>query len=117
MAPADELSTSVALMAKVGSCSSPAFSPDGKQLAFVSNMSGSPQIWSVATEGGWPVQVTALDDPVGFVTWSPDGKWLAFSLAPGGGMNTQVFLVRPDGTEMRRIGRRQGDEQSWRVEP
>jgi dipeptidyl aminopeptidase/acylaminoacyl peptidase len=103
MAPADELSTSVALMAKVGSCSSPAFSPDGKQLAFVSNMSGSPQIWSVATEGGWPVQVTALDDPVGFVTWSPDGKWLAFSLAPGGGMNTQVFLVRPDGTEMRRI--------------
>jgi dipeptidyl aminopeptidase/acylaminoacyl peptidase len=103
IAAADELETSVALMAKVGSCTSPAFSPDGKQLAFVSNMSGSPQIWSVATDGGWPVQLTALDDPVGFVTWSPDGKWLAFSLAPGGGMNTQVFLVRPDGTGMRRI--------------
>ena len=103
MAGADELETSVALMAKVGSCTSPAFSADGKRLAFVSNMSGSPQIWSVATEGGWPVQVTALDDPVGFATWSPDGQWLAFSVAPGGGMNTQVFLVRPDGTRMRRI--------------
>ena len=63
----------------------------------------SPQIWSVAVDGGWPVQLTALDDPVGFVTWSPDGKWLAFSLAPGGGMNSQVFLVRPDGTGMRRM--------------
>ena len=103
IATADELEASVALMAKVGSCTSPTFSPDGKRLAFVSNMSGSPQIWSVATEGGWPVQVTALDDPVGFVTWSPDGKWLAFSLAPGGGMNTQVYLARPDGTGMRRI--------------
>ena len=40
---------------------------------------------------------------VGGVTWSPDGKWLAFSLAPGGGMNQQVYLVRPDGTEMRRL--------------
>jgi dipeptidyl aminopeptidase/acylaminoacyl peptidase len=100
---ADELETSVALMAKVGSCTSPAFSPDGKRLAFVSNMSGSPQIWSVATEGGWPVQLTALDDPVGSVSWSPDGKWLAFSVAPGGGMNTQVYLVRPDGSGMRRI--------------
>jgi len=103
LATADELDTSVALMAKVGLCISPAFSPDGKRLAFIANMSGSPQIWSVAMEGGWPVQVTALDDPVGAVTWSPDGQWLAFSVAPGGGMNTQVYLVRPDGSGMRRI--------------
>jgi Tol biopolymer transport system component len=41
---ADELETSVALMAKVGFCGSPTFSPDGKRMAFVSNMSGSPQI-------------------------------------------------------------------------
>src|SRR5437867_4046550 len=100
---AGALETSVALMARVGSCTLPAFSPDGKQIVFVSNLSGSPQIWSVATEGGWPTQLTAPDDPVGGVRWSPDGKWLAFTGAPGGGMNVQVYLMRPDGTEMRRI--------------
>lgn len=100
---ATDLENTVALMAKVGSCSSPSFSPDGERLAFVSSMSGSPQIWTVSTQGGWPTQVTALDDPVGFVEWSPDGKWLAFSLAPGGGMNQQVYLVRPDGTGIRRL--------------
>jgi dipeptidyl aminopeptidase/acylaminoacyl peptidase len=98
-----DLERSVARMARIGSCSSPTFSPDGKRLAFVSNMSGLPQIWTVATEGGWPEQVTAFDDPVGFVTWSPAGADLAFSLAPGGGMNEQVYLVRPDGTDVRRL--------------
>jgi dipeptidyl aminopeptidase/acylaminoacyl peptidase len=100
---ADELETSVELMAKTGYCAAPSFSPDGTRIAFVSNMSGSPQIWMVASGGGWPVQVTALNDPVGSISWSPDGNWIAFSVAPGGGMNTQVYLVRPDGTGMRRI--------------
>ena len=100
---ADDLETSVALMAKVGYARQPAFSPDGKELVFVSNLSGSPQIWSVATEGGWPTQLTALNDPAGSVSWSRDGKWLAFTVAPGGGMNVQVYLMRPDGKDMRRI--------------
>ena len=100
---ADDLESSVELMAKTGYCTAPSFSPDGKRIAFVSNMSGSPQIWMVGAGGGWPVQVTALNDPVGSISWSPDGNWIAFSVAPGGGMNAQVYLVRPDGTGMRRI--------------
>jgi dipeptidyl aminopeptidase/acylaminoacyl peptidase len=98
-----DLEKSVALMAKIGFCASPTFSPDGKRLAFISNISGIPQIWTVDSKGGWPQQVTAFDDPVGSVAWSPDGSWLAFSLAPGGGMNQQVYLVRPDGTGMRLV--------------
>ena len=35
--------------------------------------------------------------------WSPKGEWLALSLAPGGGMNTQIFVVRADGTGLRRL--------------
>jgi dipeptidyl aminopeptidase/acylaminoacyl peptidase len=101
-APAD-LERSVALMARIGFASSPSFSPDGKRVAFVTNMSGLPQIWTVSSSGGWPTQVTALDDPVGFVSWSPDGAYLAFTLAPGGGMNEQVYLVRPDGRDSRRL--------------
>src|SRR5262249_13048564 len=57
----------------------------------------------VDSAGGWPEQVTAFDDPVGSVAWSPDGSRLAFTLAPGGGMNVQVYLAKPDGTEVKRL--------------
>lgn len=100
---ASELEDSVARMAKIRACWSPSFSPDGSRIAFVSDLNGVPQIWTVGSEGGWPRLVTALDDQVQSVRWSPDGQWLAFSLAPGGGMNRQVYLVRPDGTDMRRL--------------
>lgn len=100
---AEDLVASVTRMAKIGSCSSPSFSPDGRTLAFISNMSGLPQIWTVPTQGGWPTLITALDDAIGGVLWSPRGDWLAFSMAPGGGMNQQIHVCRPDGSEMKRL--------------
>ncbi|MEK6281817.1 MAG: S9 family peptidase [Acidobacteriota bacterium] len=99
----DNLDKTVTLMARIGLSTSPSFSADGKRIAFVSNMSGMPQIWTMAAEGGFPSLVTASDDPVGFVTWSPDGAWLAFNVAPGGGFNEQIYVVRPDGTGLRRL--------------
>jgi dipeptidyl aminopeptidase/acylaminoacyl peptidase len=99
----ERLEQSVALLARVGRCGSPSFSPDGARLAFVSDLTGTPQVWTVAAAGGWPDLVTALDDQVTGVVWSPAGDRLAFGLAPGGGMNEQVYLVRPDGTGLRRL--------------
>lgn len=99
----NEVELSVARMAKVGFASSPSFSPDGSRIAFVTNISGLPQVWTMPTAGGYPSLVTSFEDPVGFVTWSPDGQWLAFNLAPGGGFNEQIYLVRPDGTGLRRL--------------
>jgi dipeptidyl aminopeptidase/acylaminoacyl peptidase len=101
-ATTDELTTAITLMARVGRCGSPSFSPDGKTLAFVCDLSGVPQVWTAATEGGWPSLVTTLEDPVNSVEWSPTSDWLAISVAPGGGMNTQICLVRPDGTALKR---------------
>ena len=98
-----ELTTAVTRMAKVGRAGSPTFSPDGKRLAFVSDLTGMPQIWVVPIEGGWPTLLTADNDPVGFVTWSPASDWLAYSLAPGGGMNTQIHVVKADGTGQKRL--------------
>lgn len=100
-APADELETRIATMARVGGAWSPSFSPDGSRLAFVSNLSGQPQVWTIPTSGGFPELVTPLEDPVGQVRWSPGGALLAFSVAPGGGMNEQVWVSRPDGTGLR----------------
>jgi dipeptidyl aminopeptidase/acylaminoacyl peptidase len=95
--PPNELERNVALMAKVGACWSPSFSPDGTKIAFVSNMSGVPQVYVMPATGGFPQQVTALDDAVDSVNWSPAGDLLAIAVAPGGGLNTQVYVLKPDG--------------------
>ncbi|MEA2576126.1 MAG: hypothetical protein QOH93_3424 [Chloroflexia bacterium] len=97
------VAAAVARMGKIGSCMLPSFSPDGERITFVSNLSGVPQVWTVATEGGWPELVTALDDQVLKVEWSPDGEWLAFWLAPGGGLNQQIYVVRPNGMDLRKL--------------
>ncbi|MET0620007.1 MAG: hypothetical protein ABW056_07000, partial [Thermoanaerobaculia bacterium] len=57
----DDLESSVALMARIGSASSPSFSPDGRTLAFVTNLGGLPQVWTVDASGGYPQLVTAFD--------------------------------------------------------
>jgi dipeptidyl aminopeptidase/acylaminoacyl peptidase len=101
--PADELERSVALMAKTGSCISPSFSPDGTRIAFISNMSGVPQVYVMPSAGGFPEQVTALDDPVEGMMWSPKGDLLAIQVAPGGGLNSQVYVLKPDGSQLRRL--------------
>jgi len=105
------VSAEVERMSRIGRCGSPSFSPDGERLAVVCDLSGIPQVWTVPATGGFPRMVTDFEDQVGGVRWSPDGRWLALSLAPGGGMNQQAYLVRPDGTELRRItdGGREGN--------
>ena len=102
---AETTSALVTRMAKVGRAGSPTFSPDGKRLAFVSDLSGVPQIWVMPTEGGWPTLLTNDNDPVGQVIWSPTSDWLAYSLAPGGGMNTQVYVLKADGSGQKRLSK------------
>src|SRR5688572_9690347 len=99
----DPLEASVRRMAQIKRAWAPSFSPDGKRIVFISDLTGLPSIYTVPTEGGAPEQVPTPKDQVRFVTWSPDGAWLAFVIAPGGGMNQQVYLMRPDGKDLRRI--------------
>ena len=100
---AQSLYETVSRMAKVSSSYSPSFSPDGKVVAFISDLTGTPQVWMIPAEGGFPIQITDLADTVGRVEWSPDGEWLAVSAAPGGGMNQQIYLVSPDGLTVKRV--------------
>jgi dipeptidyl aminopeptidase/acylaminoacyl peptidase len=99
----EELAVTVARMARIGRGYSPSFSSDGKRIAFVSDLSGTPQVWIVPTEGGWPTVITSGEDPVNNVEWSPNGDLLALAIAPGGGMNSQVYVIRPDSTGLKRL--------------
>jgi dipeptidyl aminopeptidase/acylaminoacyl peptidase len=57
------------------------WAPDGRTLYFLSNRSGSDQVWSVGVGLGEAQQVTHLPMDVGSYRVSPDGKRLALSLA------------------------------------
>jgi dipeptidyl aminopeptidase/acylaminoacyl peptidase len=58
---------------------SPAFSPDGKTVYFLSGKSGTQQLYAMPSSGGTPKQLTAFALDIGSYKLSPDGKQLAFS--------------------------------------
>ena len=101
--PGASLERDVRALIGIRTSSSPSLSPDGKRVAYLSTITGSPQVWTVSTQGGWPELVTSFDDPVTAVDWSPAGDWLAVQVAPGGGMNQQIWRMRPDGSEAERL--------------
>jgi dipeptidyl aminopeptidase/acylaminoacyl peptidase len=57
----------------------PRWSPDSKRIAFVSDRSGSSQIWLMDADGSNPRQMTDLVTEAGGVLFSPDGKFLVFT--------------------------------------
>ena len=73
----------------------PTWSPDGKSIAFISNMSGRNNLWLVPAEGGWPVQLTVSDQRQTAPAWSPDGKWIAYQSDYDGDELWDIFLVSP----------------------
>jgi hypothetical protein len=56
----------------------PAWSPDGKQIAFTSNRSGAGEIWVMNADGGNERQLTHFRGQSLLPAWSPDGKRIAF---------------------------------------
>jgi len=73
----------------------PAWSPDGRYIAFISNMSGRNNLWLVPADGGFPVQLTVNDQRQTNPAWSPDGKWVAYQSDYDGDEQWDIFLVSP----------------------
>jgi Tol biopolymer transport system component len=69
------------------------WSPDGKQIAFVSTISGRNNIWLVPSSGGWPTQLTISDQRQVSPAWSPDGNWIAYASDYDGNEQWDIFLV------------------------
>jgi len=65
---------------KKESAESAALTPDGTEVFFIKRGTGPAAIWKVSIEGGTQVQVSRLTNATteGFLSISPDGKWLAF---------------------------------------
>ena len=102
-AASSPMAARIKAMAEIPSTFGAVYSNDGKQIAFLSNRTGTPQVWLVSAAGGEPKQITRSEDPIGSLAWSPVEDVIAYDVARGGGYNSQIFLSRPDGTSPKRI--------------
>lgn len=84
--------------------STPRWSPDGSQLAFVSNRSGDNQVWLISLMGGEAKQLTSFKRPLSNIAWSPDGTRLvaATKIGPGDELSAEE---KKDRTEVKVITR------------
>jgi len=76
-----------------------AWSPDGQEIAFTTDMSGRPNLWKVRASGGWPIQLTQSDDRQYSAVWSPDGKWIIYQQDQAGDELWDLYAVPSEGGE------------------
>jgi Tol biopolymer transport system component len=118
---ADELST-ITLVDPDGSDlspliggSDPAWSPDGRTLAFVTTPYGQkPDISTISADGSGltPIlQLQAQPSGIGPQAWSPDGDQLVFASFHG------IYVMNADGTGVRRVARYEGDHACYDLDP
>jgi Tol biopolymer transport system component/DNA-binding winged helix-turn-helix (wHTH) protein len=112
----------------------PVLSPDGNRLLFMSDRSGSLEIWVSHRDGSAPVELTNLHG-CGTPRWSPDGQWVAFDTVGKGAQG--IYVISAMGGTARAVvtdrfensvpswsrdgkwiyfgSQRSGDDQVWKV--
>ncbi len=92
-------------------------SPDGRTVAFVSDISGAMELWTVPAAGGWPSQLTNLNERVADIRWSPDGQWLVFTSDYGGNERRDLFRVAAAGGAVEKLSDTKLSESEPRFSP
>lgn len=84
-----------------GSDGQPAWSPNGQQIAYISQDDGNFEIYRINADGSNKVRLTNNPSSDGLPVWSPDGQWIAFRSDRGGGW--AIYAMRADGSDVRKI--------------
>ncbi len=90
---------------------SPAWSPDGKMIAFTSNRDGHPQIYVMNADGSGVRRVSKSAVADFSPTWSPDGKWIAFASTRDGATN--IYMMDLNGNNVTQLTKDGGDHPVW----
>ncbi len=81
------------------------WSPDGRRVSFLTDITGVPQVWEVSAEGGWPDQLTFHEERVMGARYSPADDALVFNMDVGGNERAQIFLLKSSAGEERDLTR------------
>ncbi|MBI1800024.1 MAG: S9 family peptidase [Chloroflexi bacterium] len=82
------------------------FSPDGKEIAYITNTSGQFNLWKQPSAGGYPIQLTMFNNRIARTgAWSPDGEHILLSVDYQGDEYHQLYLIPARGGEPQPITR------------
>ena len=80
----------------------PSYSPDGQQVVFASNRSGSQELWISGADGASPRKMTSMDGPLcAGPLWARDGQSVLFNSTRDG--SSDLYLLFPRTGEIRRL--------------
>jgi hypothetical protein len=94
----------------VNSSYAPSWAPDSQSIVFLSNRRVNTDLYLMTVDGAGQHALLVRDveaeerDPA----WSPDGRWIAFSSNRNGAV-FDLYLIRPDSTELERVTQGKGD--------
>lgn len=106
-APAENARRGVRVTHQTGNVQTPTTSPNGQDIAFLSDSGGHANLWVIGMDGSGLRQITHERDPdvaVGIPQWSPDAQTIAFVSSRGNpGYAFGIWLVNPDGGNLRSL--------------
>ena len=73
----------------------PRYSPDYRQILYLSYLNGAPRIYTSDPETRSQRLVVQSNNPIFAPRWSPDGKWVLYSMAQAG--NTDIYRIPAGG--------------------
>ena len=88
------------VVSSTGRNEGPQISPNGKKLAFMSDRSGSMEIWISDADGSYPLNLTALGG-CGSPRWSPDSQSIAFDSVHSG--RAAIYVAGMNGGKPRAL--------------
>jgi Tol biopolymer transport system component len=96
------------LIASAAKDDNPAYSPDGRRIAFSSGRGGAENIWVCDSDGSDPVQLTSFEASAGSPRWSPDGHTIVFESPEAGDWN--LYTIDSEGGVPRRLTHAPSDD-------
>jgi TolB protein len=82
----------------------PAWSSDGRRIAFTSTRNGTPALWVMDADGSHQTGLTGPPIAGGFVpSWSPDDRHIVFSAMAGNPAHPEIWTIDADGRNPKQV--------------